>query len=538
MIRNVYFIQNGISETLTFEEKKFTVVLDPLDTLLKKATSFDLCFELHKPIAKVRNHAYEWEDLTGDFIANEFHPKIVQLVDGIFLQSNITSGFWEIKKKNPRFLLWRFNPENANTLTEYIGTKNTKVGVMANQSFDFKVLPALLWSTTNAIEFSRSKIPFSAVACFTDHCDFDTPNNTSVQRVFFTSRGIKITKGFFLNHFSKRTDNLSYEREASELLAWKADGHELAYHSLSQSLKSNEDSLTDFYQFQPPQKDILTWIDHGFQSYNLSLYKNSGMNDTIFSTTMHKNGITTFWNYIDSGIATLGVINQLNPQDFTLHSYYKGINTNKWSERMGMMLKTILFHYYADEDLIEHYKQLASFFKQLVYDKNLKAVVKFFKSFVKILFPLLKVIFNWNKVKKIPFKYAKYSPVVFKHTIDKIPFFVFQTIEMNDFIAALHPKNCNKLIEESGLFIAHTYLSLPLTYHNGRFLNNETKINPTVKSNFEYLASKIKEDKIWNPTLDELIAYLANFDNTVLDSNDNGLIYVVNPSGLVYRTIQ
>ena len=98
-------------------------------------------------------------------------------------------------------------------------------------SFDKTI--ALLFSKKSGVEFSRSKIPFSAVACFTDHCDFDTLQNLKIQRELFKTCNIKITKGFFLNNYSKR-ENASYEENKEELDFWKKYGHELAYHSLSQ----------------------------------------------------------------------------------------------------------------------------------------------------------------------------------------------------------------------------------------------------------------------------------------------------------------
>ena len=86
--------------------------------------------------------------------------------------------------------------------------------------------------------------------------------------------GISITKGFFLNHFSKRSDNASWQNESDEFKKWVADGHELAYHSLSQSIKSKEESVTDFVNFKSVANTV-TWIDHGYQPYNFSLIENT-----------------------------------------------------------------------------------------------------------------------------------------------------------------------------------------------------------------------------------------------------------------------
>jgi hypothetical protein len=77
--------------------------------------------------------------------------------------------------------------------------------------------PTLLFSKIGALELSRSALPFLAIACFTDHCDFDTLANLKLQRQLFEQTIIKVTKGFFLDHFSKRGENASYKNEAKEL---------------------------------------------------------------------------------------------------------------------------------------------------------------------------------------------------------------------------------------------------------------------------------------------------------------------------------
>lgn len=81
---------------------------------------------------------------------------------------------------------------------------------------------------------------------------------------------------------------------------WLEDGHELCYHSLSQSIKSDEESFKDFENFQPPFSDIPTWIDHGYQPYNLSLYNKNNKTETYFLETMKGKGVHVLWNYIDS----------------------------------------------------------------------------------------------------------------------------------------------------------------------------------------------------------------------------------------------
>ncbi|HEY0091327.1 MAG TPA: hypothetical protein VGB43_02480, partial [Flavobacterium sp.] len=238
--------------------------------------SFDIEIAFDQPIKDFRIHDYTWSPL-DDLIAAEFCPKIIRLGNGQFVLPNKNIGIWEIQKNNPFVLLWRFNPKDSAPLTVYSGDENQKVIVNAERKFELENLGLLF--TKEAIEFSRSPIPFSAVACFTDHCDYDTPDSLRLQRNFFASNSIKVTKGFFLNHYSKRKDNASFKNDSREIENWKLDNHELAYHSLSQSIKNHRESLEDFKNFLPPFADIATWIDHGYQPYNLSLFKKNKISE-------------------------------------------------------------------------------------------------------------------------------------------------------------------------------------------------------------------------------------------------------------------
>ncbi len=176
---------------------------------IENSNSFDLEIEFKSKIIGFRNHDYTWQNLNNDRIANEYTPKIIKLEDGNYVQANINQGIWEINKKNPYQLIWKFNPEFSKPITEYVGPTAQKRIYQANNKVVFLENPTLLFSKNGALEISRSAIPFSAIACFTDHCDFDTAQNLKLQRQLFKESNIKVTKGFFINHFSKRSDNAS-----------------------------------------------------------------------------------------------------------------------------------------------------------------------------------------------------------------------------------------------------------------------------------------------------------------------------------------
>ncbi|KQO20422.1 hypothetical protein ASF10_17245 [Flavobacterium sp. Leaf82] len=525
MIQSITIIKPLESYDLVFDSQAQKAVIDLSQVTISDCNSFDIKIVFLEPVTQFRNHDYTWQKGKINFIANQFSPKIIRLESGQIVQSNITAGIWEIDPKNATVLLWRFNPDCAMPIANYLGNENKKNISSAKQHFSFIENPTLLFPEKEAIEISRSKKPFTAVACFTDHCDFDTAENLVLQREFFKEHQIKVTKGFFLNHFSKREDNASFQNQKEELLKWSNDGHELCYHSLSQSIKTDDESFADFEQFVPPLQDINVWIDHGFQPYNFSLLKNKKLNENKFEDILHKKQINTLWNYIDSGTATNGVINQFNTTHFTLSSFLNGNKDLGLIKKMQLVIKNIIFHYYNEEDLILRYKHTASRFKKVFFQRDLKSFLPLIRDFFKLSISIFSVLLFWNTKKKKPYKLAKYCPTVFKHTIADKEFYVFQTLEMLDFKKSLSTENINTLINEKGVFIAHTYFSVPMKYHDGKLFLTPATIDHKVAENFKYLGSTIKNNQIWNPTLTELIEYWADFEKLVFDIDREGNIF-------------
>jgi hypothetical protein len=528
---------SGKSSVPFDKSQKNKTEIDISKFLFPKINSFDIEIRFSQPIIEFRNHDYQWVDCNSDRIANEFCPKIIKLKDGTLIQANRNIGIWEVNKNQKKVLLWRFNPEYASSLTNYIKDQNEVTIQSANQNFNWNENLAILFSKKNAIEFSRSRIPFTAIACFTDHCDFDTLENLKIQRAFFKRNNIKITKGFFLNHFSKRTDNASYENDTIELKQWEEDGHELCYHSLSQSIKSETNSNSDFFNFISPNLDISTWIDHGYQPYNLSLFKNKKITEEDYEANLINKNIKILWNYIDSGTAAHGVINQLNSQHFTLSNFLRGNKDLGLLKKAQLMIKNIVFHFYGEQKIVLKYKSIAGNFKKVIYQKDKSKIYALFKDGFGILFNILNVFVFWNSNKNKPYKLAKYSSILFKHTIFEKEFYIFQTLEMVDFKNALCKENIESLINEKGVFIAHTYFSVPMEYHNGRLFKTPKTIDEEVNRNFIDLGFKIKNHEIWNPVLKELASYWSGFENVILDIDEFGKIVVKNETDIIYREV-
>ena len=535
MIQSITIIKALENHSIVFDKQYHKVVIDLSQVILVDCNSFDIEIVFSKNITQFRNHDYMWRKCNSNFVANEFSPKIVKLENNQIVQANITAGIWEIDKNNPKVLLWRFNSELASPITNYLGNENKKSISTAKQKFDFVENLSLLFPENEAIEISRSKYPFTAIACFTDHCDFDTPENLKIQRNFFKENQIKITKGFFLNHFSKRQDNASFQNQKEELLKWVNDGHELCYHSLSQSIKTNKESYENFREFVPPLNDIKIWIDHGYQPYNFSLFKNNNISEKDFSTILNEKKINVLWNYIDSGTATNGVINQFNKEHFTLSSFLNGNKDLSLIKKMQLLIKNTIFHYYNDENMILQYKNAASNFKKVVFQKKLKSLLPLSKDFLKLSTSMFFVFLSWKTNKNKPYTLAKYSPILFKHNISEKNFYIFQTLEMLDFKKSLSEQNIELLISEKGVFIAHTYFSVPMEYHTGKLFFSPTKIDELVAERFKFLSNKIKSNEIWNPTLTELIEYWQGFEKVILDVDTNGCVFFKKNSDLTFR---
>lgn len=536
MITSIRILASSFQQSIKLPDENAAKIAINCDSVIQKGfQSFDIVITFSKPILSFRNHDYTWADLKKDRVANSFCPKIIQLDQNVFVQANTTAGIWEVNKKHTNQLIWRFNPSFSNGITQYKGKENTKAIDAANSVISIIESPTLLF-TNQPLEISRSKIPFSAIACFTDHCDYDTPENLEMQRLFFDQISLKTTKGFFLNHYSKRDDNASFENDSEAISQWKKSGHELAYHSLSQSIKSDEESRHDFKTFQAPFPDIKVWIDHGFQPYNFSLFQNNNWKASDYETVLKQKNITTLWNYIDAGTATKGVINQLNAEQFTLQKFAAAIESFSFKSRLVLLFKNIIFHYDNHPKRIRNYIDAVANVRAIVQKKKVLAIWDLLLNVLPLVGVVAKVMILWNVVKNKPYKVAQYSPLLFQHTIDQHQFHIFQTLEMVDFKKALVAQNIDSLIQESGVFIAHTYFSVNMEHYSGKLFKNKTQLDDEVVHNFEYLANKIHENRVWNPTLSELISYWNDYENTIFDINNQGQVELKNNQQITSRS--
>ena len=74
------------------------------------------------------------------------------------------------------------------------------------------------------------------------------------------------------------------------------------------------------------------------------MHKNKEELRDKYAMYIKSKSISNMLNYIDSGTAAKGVINQINPSQFTLNSYYKGIKHLGVKTRLRLLIKCIIFH--------------------------------------------------------------------------------------------------------------------------------------------------------------------------------------------------
>lgn len=524
MIKSISIEANGTIQYLELpaelpQKIEFPAAMHTGTTIVK--------IEFSGQFSTVRNHDYRWIPAESGHVSPFLAPKILRMKTGEIIQASMAAGVWELKSKSA--LHWIFNHPDAAPLTVYTGHTHEREISAARTAM--QRVPALLIAK-NGVEFSRSPHDFKAVACFTDHCDFDTAESLAIQRKLFKDAGIRVTKGFFLNHFSKRADNASWERDSAELSQWRSDGHELAYHALSQSIPESG-AITTFRNFEPPMPDIPTYIDHGYLPYNFSLFRQNQITESTYAALLEEKNIAILWNYIDSGTTGHGVLNQMNRHQFSLKSFASATASFALKKKVSLLIRAIVFHHLGNRRIISAYKNVAGNVKRGGWGTHFFKAV--FEGFV-LLKAFMRVLFRWKSESRKSFRLARFSPIVFRHILGDKNFTIFQTVEMTDFKASLSRENLDNLCAESGLFIAHTYFSVPFDYHHGRLIRNG-KPDAEVEANFKYLGSRVAEGKVWNPTLSELVSYLKGFEQAELDV-ENGEILIKNSGGLHYRIIE
>jgi hypothetical protein len=477
-----------------------------------KELSFEIEFN-ERPISW-RNHDYTWVNLNKTRFSNDLSPKILKFKNENYLLSNKYIGVWEINPKNRNILKWHIHSSDLSPFF-YFDAKGKRNWVDTPISFDESLVLKLFYGKTKPIEISRSKLPFSAVMIFTDHCDFDSDTLLVKQREFFKKHKIKVTKGFFLHHFSRKGDwNSSFERNSNEFYAWKEDGHELCYHALSQStIWDDHIRINQFDNFESPVGlNVTTWIDHGYQPYNLSKA------DYLFNrlktlNQFHLKGINLVWNYNDSGEAIIN-LNQNNFESFSLLKI--------WNSKISLTDKVrITLFYFGSESLKIKYRKLSA--KIQKSKGNIPKITFYGITFILLLRCLWGLRIN-----------LKRSAQIFFHTPIK-EVLGFQSIVVKDWVWSFS-EPLDLLVHEKGVSIVHSYFAFLGEHHiNPLFNNLEGEISIDIENSFKKVSRLIAEGVLWNPTLNEFMSYYKKINKSEIIIVNNS--FVLNCKDILYKEI-
>ncbi|WP_111672154.1 hypothetical protein [Algoriphagus litoralis] len=488
-----------------------------------------LDIEFDDPIAFWRFLDYSWVKPGKDhLIANTHSPKILKLSSGLTVVASQTSGCWEYQPDSGSLRWYFYHPMLSPTM---VYDQNDQRIFLKKQLVPKGTLiqNGLLSAAGSVEEWARTPIGFLPTVCFTDHSDFDTTSLLKVQRKLFSDLGIKVTKGFFLYDYTHKAENASFEAEDSrnELILWAEEGHELAYHALSQSYRG-EVSETEFQKFESPAAlpKINCYIDHGFHPYNYTKQP-LGQWEKWYSHIVPK-GINLIWSYIDAGEGNLFTVNQLNPQGYTLEAISKSSSyfSSKGKKRSRKTDLRNFLMYGVPENILIKSKYLKGSLGGLLSNPGLKSLKGASSSAFSMFRQILsrETLAEIKKRRKSIFEVNRFGPVFFQACNQvNTSIQVFQTLSVRDFDIVFSEESLDRLQKESGLMIAHTYFAYTGENHEGRLFKNPSGVfRDEAKSALKRLGDKIQEDKIWNPTVSELNAFFRKFESiTYVKDGDN-----------------
>jgi hypothetical protein len=366
----------------------------------------------------------------------------------------------------------------------------------------------------------------------TDHCDFDTEDKL---RLFlygnnndgWLNKGLKITKGVFtLSSRSKdfdKNDSLEDEGYLSLIKELHADGSEIVPHAL----KSKGQLSKDDFQKAIEKIDTLfkpaTWIDHG--SYLKYCYSQGGKinQDYKLVDTLKKYHYSSLWSFHDVNTDAINTLNIFSNKIFSnkavWNKFYKYFFTGKLMIAAHHFRSVIHRNYkrnkFSDFMVYSMAQAKGSFIK---WKTDKKKVLNEMGSFLKSLGK-----FGKTRITEVlPYSnedLLQYSAPIFLEERRPLAQYkegdllMFSTFETTHVIDIYNKEALDKLVEEYGLHIGHTYILNDLPYLSGIFTKEKGQLrlaNKWIKFT-EELSNYMHEGRIWNANMRELIYRIKTF---------------------------
>jgi len=365
----------------------------------------------------------------------------------------------------------------------------------------------------------------------TDHCDFDTAKKLHLflygnNNDGWLNKNLKITKGVFtLSSRSKdfdKNDSLEDDDYAALIETLYKDGSEIVPHALKSKGQLDKAAFEKALEIISTQFKPATWIDHG--SYLKYCYSQGGKTNPDYKLVeaLKKYNYTSLWSFHDVNIDAVNTLNIFSNKAYSNKVVWRKVGSYFFKGKF-----MIAAHHFRS--IIHRNYQRNIFFDFLVYSMaqvkgsfvkwktDKKKVAKEFGSFLRSLGS-----FRKRRVEdELPYsgeELLKYSEAVFLEERrplaqyregDLLMFSTFETTHIKDIYnkAAL-----DKLIAEYGLHIGHTYILNDLPYLSNIFSvkNKQLHLSQEWIRFTETLSSYIREGKIWNPNMGELIQRLKS----------------------------
>ncbi|MCE2834480.1 MAG: hypothetical protein ACK5VH_05620 [bacterium] len=440
--------------------------------------SLELVFTLPEVPTHFRTFKYTWTTAGLPFVSSILSPKIMKFRDGSCLMASRCIGTWVYDPMHPRQLRWIIYGGAVQPFFRY-DDQSMRHWLETGGACPKEMLIRLI-HTNKPIELSISRLSFKPVLIFTDHCDFDSDILLRKQRTCFSSRGIRVTKRVFLKkHTHKGEWNSAWEGNEDEFHRWASEGHELCYHALSQSKLPDpavQEALVE--QFQSPLDDptqFRTWIDHGYQRYNVS--KALDLKDRSRRLWhLSQKGVRQCWNYYDVAEVT----DNLNQLDYDQMAPFRILTARHLT--LTEKIRILLFFNSTEQDLIR-YRAIAGIIKDRKIFQLLQQGLIFVILVLKALFPrkLERRLRNAQSI--IPTEVPQMT--------------AFQSLIVKDFSKAFGEPYV-RFKKESGLAIVHTYFSFLEGHHGSTLFKSKSgDMEPRVEQVFSMIGQDIAHGNLF-----------------------------------------
>lgn len=381
--------------------------------------------------------------------------------------------------------------------------------------------------------------PFACKSAFvlTDHCDFDTEEKLSTflygtNNNGWLGRSLKISKGVFTigPRPGEPKKNASLEDEVYRTLIQLLykDGSEIVPHALKSKGQLSSAEFHAAVEKLSLMYHPATWIDHG--SYLKYCYSQGAKDnkDYMLVDTLKKKGYNNLWSFHDVNIDAAQTLNI-----FTVKKYgswkmigfaFKYFFLGKWLIA-AHYLRSIVHRNYSKNIIIEYLMYAMAGTKQIfINSKNKKNQLKkdiadYFKS--------LGSFGSWRNQWPVPYKnddVLKYSAALFTEERrpisqykpgDLLMFYTFETTHLQDIYTS---KALDKLVNEYGTHIGHTYILNNLPYINAIFKTSKGKyeLSPKWIAFLDVLEASVKNNKVWNPGMGEYADHIIKLSQVCI----------------------